>query len=44
MDNYGNVIADGGTIALNAKVVNQGGFIQANSVRDNNGVIELVAV
>ncbi|MBW8864065.1 MAG: filamentous hemagglutinin N-terminal domain-containing protein [Verrucomicrobia bacterium] len=43
VDNYGNVIADGGTIALNAKVVNQNGFIQANSVQNNNGVIELVA-
>lgn len=43
VDNYGNVIADGGTIALNAKVVNQNGFIQANSVQNRNGVIELVA-
>jgi len=43
VDNYGNVTADGGTIALNARVVNQNGFIQANSVQNNNGVIELVA-
>ena len=43
VDNYGNLIADGGTIALNAKVVNQNGLIQANSVKNNNGVIELVA-
>jgi hypothetical protein len=43
VDNYGNVIADGGTIALNAKVVNQDGLLQANSVRSQNGVIELVA-
>ena len=43
VDNYGNVIADGGTIALNAKVVNQNGFIQANSVQNKNGIIELVA-
>jgi filamentous hemagglutinin family protein len=43
VDNYGNVIADGGTIALNAKVVNQNGFIQANSVQNDHGVIELVA-
>ena len=43
VDNYGNVVADGGIIALNAQVVNQNGFIQANSVRDNHGVIELVA-
>jgi len=43
VDNYGNLIADGGTIALNAKVVNQNGLIQANSVQNQNGVIELVA-
>ncbi len=43
VDNYGNVIADGGTIALNARVVNQNGQLQANSVRNENGVIELVA-
>jgi filamentous hemagglutinin family protein len=43
VDNCGNLIADGGTIALNAKVVNQNGLIQANSVQEQNGVIELVA-
>jgi filamentous hemagglutinin family protein len=43
VNNYGNLIADAGTIALNAKVVNQDGFIQANSVQNQNGVIELVA-
>ena len=43
VDNYGNLIADAGTIALNAKVVNQNGLVQANSVQNNNGVIELVA-
>ena len=43
VNNYGNLVADAGTIALNAKVVNQDGFIQANSVRNQNGVIELVA-
>src|SRR5208282_1726024 len=43
VDNEGRLIADGGTIAMNAKVVNQDGFIQANSVRDVNGTIELVA-
>ena len=43
VDNEGRLIADGGTIAMNAKVVNQNGFIQANSVRNQNGVIELVA-
>jgi filamentous hemagglutinin family protein len=43
VDNSGRLIADAGTIALHAQVVNQGGLIQANSVRENNGVIELVA-
>src|SRR5487761_2399165 len=43
VDNAGNLIADGGTISLNAKVVNQNGILQANSVQNNNGVIELVA-
>ena len=43
VDNDGHLIADGGTIAMNAKVVNQDGFIQANSVQNKNGVIELVA-
>jgi len=43
VDNEGRLIADGGTIAMNARVVNQNGFIQANSVRNINGTIELVA-
>ena len=43
VNNYGNLIADAGTIALNAKVVNQDGLIQANSVQNIHGVIELVA-
>jgi len=43
VDNDGRLIADGGTIAMNARVVNQDGFIQANSVRNVNGTIELVA-
>ena len=43
VDNYGNLLADAGTIALNAKAVNQNGLIQANSVQNKNGVIELVA-
>jgi filamentous hemagglutinin family protein len=43
VDNSGRLIADAGTIALNAQVVNQGGLIQANSVREQNGTIELVA-
>ena len=32
-----------GTIEMNAKVVNQNGLVQANSVQNQNGVIELVA-
>jgi filamentous hemagglutinin family protein len=43
VDNSGKLIADAGTIALNAQVVNQGGLIQANSVQEHNGVIEIVA-
>jgi filamentous hemagglutinin family protein len=43
VDNAGRLIADAGTIALNAQVVNQGGLIQANSVQERNGVIEIVA-
>ncbi len=43
VDNTGKLIADAGTIALNAQVVNQGGFIQANSVQQKDGVIEIVA-
>jgi filamentous hemagglutinin family protein len=43
VDNQGNLIADGGSIAAQAQVVNQGGLIQANSVKNVNGTIELVA-
>jgi filamentous hemagglutinin family protein len=43
VDNSGKLVADAGTIALNARVVNQGGLIQANSIQEQNGVIELVA-
>jgi filamentous hemagglutinin family protein len=43
VDNTGRLIADAGTIAVNAQVVNQGGVIQANSIREVNGVIQLVA-
>jgi filamentous hemagglutinin family protein len=43
VDNSGRLIADAGTIAMHAQVVNQGGLVQANSVREVNGVIELVA-
>jgi filamentous hemagglutinin family protein len=43
VNNSGQLIADAGTIALRAQVVNQGGMIQANSIRAVNGVIEVVA-
>ena len=43
IDNTGKLIADAGTIALHAQVVNQNGLIQANSARERNGVIELIA-
>jgi filamentous hemagglutinin family protein len=43
VDNEGKLVADSGTIAMNAQVVNQNGLVQADSVRDQNGVIELVA-
>jgi filamentous hemagglutinin family protein len=43
VDNEGRLAADAGTISVNAQVVNQNGIVQANSVRDENGVIELVA-
>src|SRR5258706_5264292 len=41
VDNSGNIIADAGTISLHAQVVNQNGVLQANSVREINGRIEL---
>ena len=43
VDNSGRIIADAGTIEMRAKVVNQGGLVQADSVRNINGVIQLVA-
>lgn len=43
VDNYGQLIADAGSIAAKAQFVNQNGLVQANSVRDVNGTIELVA-
>lgn len=43
VDNQGQLIADAGTIMVRAQTVNQGGLVQANSVRNINGVIELVA-
>ncbi len=43
VDNEGNLIADGGTIAAQAQSVNQNGLAQANAVQNINGVVELVA-
>lgn len=43
VDNSGKLIADAGLISMRAQVVNQGGLIQANSVREVNGVVELIA-
>ena len=43
MDNQGNLIADAGSIVAQAQFVNQSGLVQANSVQNNNGTIELVA-
>ncbi|MGA2499604.1 MAG: filamentous hemagglutinin N-terminal domain-containing protein [Tepidisphaeraceae bacterium] len=43
VDNAGHISVDAGTIALNAQVVNQDGILQADSVREQNGTIELVA-
>jgi filamentous hemagglutinin family protein len=43
VDNKGNLIADGGTIAAQAQTVNQNGLVQANTVQEVNGTIELVA-
>lgn len=43
VDNSGRIIAAAGTIVLNARVVNQNGIIQADSVLQQNGSIELVA-
>jgi filamentous hemagglutinin family protein len=43
VDNEGKLIADAGSIAAQAKTVNQGGLIQANSAQNVNGTIELVA-
>lgn len=43
VNNSGELIADAGTIALQAQVVNQGGLVQATSVQERNGIIELIA-
>ncbi|TKB73774.1 MAG: filamentous hemagglutinin N-terminal domain-containing protein [Nitrospira sp.] len=41
--NLKDLIADGGNITLAGRVVNQEGLIQANSVKERNGTIELLA-
>jgi filamentous hemagglutinin family protein len=43
VNNLGQITADAGTIALQAQVVNQNGILQADSVQNQNGEIELVA-
>ena len=43
VNNAGELVADAGTIALNARVVNQNGLMQANSIRERNGIVELIA-
>jgi filamentous hemagglutinin family protein len=43
VDNTGRLIADAGTILASAQIVNQEGLVQANSVQEHNGVIELIA-
>ena len=43
VDDFGRITADGGSIMMQAQVVNQDGVLQADSVQDKNGVIELVA-
>lgn len=43
VDNNGKLIADAGVISMQAQVVNQNGLVQANSVVNDNGTIELVA-
>ena len=41
--NFGSITADAGSIMMQAKVVNQNGILQADSVQNLNGTIELVA-
>jgi filamentous hemagglutinin family protein len=43
VNNQGQLIADAGSIVALAQTVNQGGLIQADSVQNVNGTIELVA-
>ena len=41
--NLGRVFADGGFARLRGALVTQGGLVQANAIRERNGVVELVA-
>jgi filamentous hemagglutinin family protein len=43
VNNQGKIVADAGQVLLQAQTVNNSGTIQANSVRQQNGVIELYA-
>ena len=43
VDNEGKITADAGQVLLQAQTVNNSGTIQANSIREKNGVIELYA-
>ncbi len=43
VDNEGKLIADAGAIVAQAQTVNQNGLVQANSVQNVNGTIELLA-
>jgi filamentous hemagglutinin family protein len=43
VDNFGRLVADAGSIALRAQVVNQEGIVQADSIREVNGVVEIYA-
>jgi len=43
IDQSGKLVADAGAIALHAQVVNHSGVLQANAIRERDGVIELYA-
>ncbi len=43
VDNEGRLVADAGSIAARAQTINQNGLVEANSVQNVNGTIELVA-
>ncbi len=43
VDNSGRIQADAGRVLMHASVVNQRGVVQANSIRERNGVIEIFA-